>query len=590
MDQDGLKDSKLVASISVAFFVAFTIGIYAPVSIYCANVNEYWYTLRMIWYVPAIVFVVTLGISFCFMYFLQGLLHDVATGLMFAVGLCFYLQGNFLHITVGIFDGSHIDWSVYRGQMIVNALIWCFIVLSVTTLCAVKPLLLGKISGYASLVLSVMQIISLVFLLTPVIAKQGMSVSMEPVFSSEGLYDIGDDNIIVLIVDVWDEQYMDYVLHEMKDVNEIFDGFEFYDNFTSEYNCTNYSFASSLVTGEHYHNEKDLGEWVEDKSVKRLYFDELTDKGYDVSIYTEAMRCFPERVRKMTTNYREIPKRFYNMRTCFAILYRTAGCVYFPDVVKPYIWLDDVEIANTATTDGSIIPYNDANGYFKEELDKNGITVREKTKEYKMIHLRGVHEPFYVDDWGNAAPEHWDWKVTAKGCTRILEDYFNWLKDAGVYDDSVIIVTGDHGYHHTYGVLSNPAFLIKYKDSHGAVKINSNEAGLVNFAATIADLAGVEDTTPYGVSVSDIDENTKFARYYYGNTFNREGNISTDNLLEYITPEDTNDVKMFKVTGVEYAKDGHKIEHGKNCMTCIDHIRPEIMDEFHVVDKHCNIN
>ncbi len=590
MDQNRLRTEKLIEKISVAFFVAFTIGIYAPVSIYCANVNEYWYTLRMIWYVPVIVFVVMFGTFFCLLYFAHGLLHDIATGLLFSVGLCFYLQGNFLHITAGIFDGSNINWTVYRGKMIGDVLIWCFIVLLVTTLYIIKPRILGRVGEYASLALSAMQLVSLVFLLIPVIAKQGMSVSTDPLFTSDGLYDIGDDNIIVLIVDTWDEQYMDYALRELEDIDEIFDGFEFYDNFTSEYNCTNYSFASSLVTGEQYHNEKDLGEWVEDNSIKRMYFDELTDNGYDISIYTEAIGCFPERIRRMATNYRESPKRFYNMRTCIAILYRTAGCVYFPDIVKPYIWLDDVEIANAATTDGAIIPYNDANGHFKEELDKNGITVRENSKEYKMIHLRGVHEPFYVDEGGDTSPEHWDWKVTTKGCARILEDYFDRLKDAGVYDDTVIIVTGDHGYHHTYGVLSNPAFLIKYKGSHGAVKTNSDEAGLVNFTATIADLAGIDDTTRYGISVRDINENTRFDRYYYGDTFNRAGNSYTENLLEYIIPEDTNDVGLFTLTGVEYTKDGQKIKHGVNCMTCTDHIQPEIMDEFHVIDKHCNIN
>ncbi len=586
MKSDNRK-TKLIECISVAVFTSFTIGIYAPISIYCANVSEYWYTLGMIWYVPLVTAIIMTLLLFVVAYLSRGVIHDILIGLEFGLGICLYLQGNFLNMKVGSFDGSFIDWGQYRDRMILNVVIWVLILAVCAVLFALKPLICAKAGKYLSVILTAMQLVSLIFLLVPVIREQGMRVSTIPTFTDEGLYEVGDDNIIVLIVDVLDEQYIDYSMREIPDCNEVFDGFEFYDNFTSEYQSTNLSFPCSLILGKQYHNEKSESQWIEENAQNRLYFDELSDNGYETTIYTEEIYSFPARIQNLAANYRDIKKRFYNTRTCFAVLYRSAGCVYFPDIIKPYVWLDDEEIASTATTDATYTPFKEKNSFFKEGLVKNGITVKSGSKQYKFIHIRGIHEPFYSDENGDECDEHWDWKVTTKGCVKILGEYFDQLKEAGVYDNSVIIVTGDHGYHHTRGVLSNPAFLIKYKNEHGEIKTNSNEAGLGNFCATIADLCGAPDPSAYGLSIRDIDENTSFDRFFYTNTHTSDGIQNTGCLMEYKTAADTNDVRKFEVTGVEYTVDGEKIDHKKYCQTCIDHIEPVEEDEFHIIWEHC---
>lgn len=586
MDRTDDRKKRITESVAVAAFVAFTMGIYAPLSIYCSNADEYWYSLRLIWYVPVLTAFVIFAVLYFPSRFFKGKLGRFVLGLEFGLGVCFYLQGNFMHLSIGRFDGSFIDWGLFRGRMMMNSFVWAIIMAVFAVLFVIKPLVFGKIGKYLSLLLTAMQLVSLVFLLIPVIGKQGMKISSVPTFTDESLYEVGDDNIIVLVVDALDEQYIDYAMHEIPDCNDVFDGFEFYDNFTSEYQCTGLSFPCSMILGKQYHNEKSMDEWINENAEDRLYFDALSDNGYETSIYTEDTSNFPKRIRDIAVNFKNIKKRFYNTRTCFAVLYRSAGCVYFPDIVKPYIWLDDEKIAGTATTDDSYTPYKDKNSNFKEGLTR-GLTVKSESKQYKMIHLRGVHEPFYNDENGDECPEHWDWKVTTKGCVKVLGEYFDRLREAGVYDNSVIIVTGDHGYHHTRGVLSNPAFLIKYKNAHGDIRVNSNEAGLGNFCATIADLCGDKDPSLYGQSIRDIDENTTFERFFYVNTYSMDGMRETSNLMEYRTAVDTNDVRKFVVTGVEYTGDGKKIDHKKYCKTCIEHIEPVEEDEFHIIWEHC---
>ena len=582
-----IKDKEMTGRyFCSSLFLAFTIGIYAPLSIYCANADEYWYSLGMIWYIPVLTFVVILVGSTLLSVILPKPFGNIWNGFVFGIGSCFYLQGNFLKLQAGIFDGAFIDWDSFRVRFVYNLLIWIIVIVVSMIIAGFDKV--SKIMKWISLFLTAIQLVSLVVLVIPVLQKDGMETSKRPSFTAEGLYEVGDDNIIVICLDALDEEYIDHIIREEPELRSILDGFEFYDNFTSSYRSTAWSFPSSFVFGKEYHNEMPRMEWIEEKAKERLYFDELNDNGYDVSLYTEMISCFPERVQKSADNYEELDYRFDNFRTCFATLYKIAGCVYFPDIVKPYIWMDDTVIRNTAKWDDSIEVFRDSNGLFKENLQKNGINVKKGAKQFKFIHLRGTHEPYYTDENGDETGQHWDWQIAMKGCMRILDAYFGDLKKQGVYDDSVIIVTGDHGYHLTPGVISNPAFLFKPKGANGEVKVNSNEAGLINLAATIADLAGAKDTSQYGISILDIDEDTEFDRFFYSFVCNADGTKNTSCLLEYITPVDTNDVTQFKLTGYEYTQDGERIVHKDYCSTCLEGVAPEVLDKWHIVDRHCH--
>lgn len=578
-----MDKKKLSESILYSVFLAFTIGVYAPLSIYCANAGEYWYTLRLIWYVPAFVFLVMTVILSSLAFFSKGLFYNIFIGVEMGVGICLYVQGNFLNLKVGTFNGARIDWSIYKRQMVLNAFIWVAIIALSVTLIIIKSAIMRKVYKYLAAILTTMQLASFVFLIVPTIQNEGFSIPSIPTFTKECLYEAGEENIIVIIVDMLDERFVDYALEEFPESRDVFDGFEFYDNFTSQYHGTNLSLGTSFVSGKYYHNEKPFYEWVEDSAEDRLYFDELEENGYGISVYTEEVACFPKRVREKIINYVEVPKKFYNVRTCFSLLYRSAGCVYFPDALKPYIWMSDAALQGTDTIDGAYSIYTDNDTSFKNGIEQEGITVKDGTKQFKLIHLRGMHEPYYVDEWGGEAAEHWNWEIAMKSSVRIMGEYFEKLKEQEIYDNSTIVVTGDHGYHCTRGVISSPAFLMKEKNRRGEITTNSNEAGLVNLAATIADLSGAEDTTPYGLSILDIDENTDFERFLYNSTYDADGVTVSKGLLEYRIPKDTNE--KFILTGIEYTGDGTKIDHKEYCITCRDHIGP-VMEYKWLVDLH----
>ncbi len=559
--------------LSASLFLTFTVCLYAPLSIYASNRGEVWFNLRTIWYVPALFFIV----AFCLcsgvgLLLKKDVLLRTYLGLIFGAGLSFYIQGNFLCLKLGLMNGNQIDWSLYRTRMMINIAVWVVIVAAAVIICirfekAVKPVM------YISALLFLMQAVSLTVILSQAVFDKGSVSEDIPILTEKGLYEVGsEENILVFILDAYDEEYFHYVLEEAPEITDEFDGFVFYDNYTSVYPTTAYS-LTGMMSNSIFRNEMTKQEWADLSANERTYFDELTDNGYEISIYTSDIDTIPQRIKEETTNYTKAPMKFYNMRTCFSLLYRLAGCQYFPDIVKPYIWMDGTEVASSGYIESEYRVFENDNEGFKRDLDKAGLTVKDDAKEYKFIHLWGAHEPFFIDEWGEETDRSWDWHEPSKGCLRIMLDYMQRLKDAGVYDRSTIIITADHGSNSYPGVLSNPLFMIKKTDEHHPIEICSNEASHINFGATIADLAGA-DPAPYGLSVIRSTEDTSFDRYYYAYVFESKdgGNPLTENgnyyLVEYMIPDDTNDTSRFELTDVEYTPSGEKSPHRENCAGC----------------------
>lgn len=565
-----IKEKK--ALLAAALFLTFTVCLYAPLSIYIYNTQEFWFNLRIIWYVPVLFFLLAFSCCYGLGLTLRGILYKIYLGMVFGLAVCFYIQGNFLGIRIGLIDGKTIDWGYYQGRMALNAIIWVLIIFALT-LISVKIEKFHRAIMFLSFMFCVMQAVSLgVYLGQQLTREESVSASV-PVYTREGLYEVGSEsNIIVIILDTFDEIYYDHVMAESPEILDEYDGFVYYDNFTSVYPTTVYS-ITQVMSNKIFRNEMTMREWIEEAAKNRMYFDELTDHGYEISLYPADTNLIPDRIRDITTNFVYAPMRFYNMRTCFSLLYRLVGCQYFPDILKPYVWMDGTEIQSTGNIDGKYERFNYSNGSFKSGLDSKGITVKEGAKEFKFIHLAGTHEPYYTDEWGNEAPQSWDYRPVAKGCLRMVSEYIKGLKENGVYDCSTIIITADHGGNGQPGMMSNPFLMIKRENAHHPVETCSYEASLMNFGATIADLAGAEDTSQYGLSIFDLNEDTQFDRYYFqyiwdGNGVRIQGDNGNYYLVEHLTANDTNDTLQFRLTDAEYTPEGEKVPHRENCAGC----------------------
>lgn len=559
-----LKERKTLFSVSLLLAV---ICIYAPFEIYLTNINEFWFGLSLFWWLPTVVGIGVMVISTFIGVLLNNKSSYIYVTIVFVVSICLYIQGNFLNLRINVLNGSQIEWVEYKRQFIFNCAILLMIAIILIVLLRRKKL--EKYVMYCAIFLSAIQMISLLVLLIPHIDNDDEKVRYTRVVTDKGVYEVGSDsNIIVFILDMFDDAYFKQILDSEPEIKEKFDGFTYFSNFTGSYSTTNYSMAL-LATGKHFYNNGSWQDWLQSVSNDRLYLDELLDDGYELSVYSDFIGYFPSRFSDVSDNYIDVPLKIGNKTSFICDLYRLTAIKYLPDILKPYLWMTGTEFEKYKSIDSEYNSYTTENLMFKERLEKSEIAEEGNDKQIKFIHITGTHYPYLIDE--NALEVDAD-SVSAVQCARgvlhIVGEYLDQLKRCGSYDKSNIILMADHGYYWD-GVLTNPVFLVKPQNASGALVINGVPASQTDFAPTVLQLADLDKNHDYGESVFDIDKNNQRERLFYQYYLQEhDGGGVKWRLVEYRIPFESNDPDGFELTDVEYTVNGSKIEHSKYCKTC----------------------
>lgn len=572
-----LTDKKRLFCVSL--FLTFTLCIYAPYELYLTNISEFWFSFSMFWWMPVIV-----GISVMLIVLLVGMmLQDKAAYLyesfLFILAVCLYMQGNFLNLRVGVMNGAEIDWTQYKRHFIIDAVVICLIVIVLGVFIIKTNRISKKMITVLSMFLTAIQAVSIITLLI-----MGQSAIKDDdsryirVVTDKGLYEAGSDsNIIVFILDMFDDSYFKEILETEPEIKQELEGFTYFSNFTGSYSTTYYSLGH-LFSGKYFYNEEGgWNEWRRRISDERLYLDEILDDGYELSVYSDFVTCFVPRHVDASCNYIEVPLEISDKGHFMIDLYRLAATKYFPDFLKPYLWMTGTEFDEYKQIASEYNVYSSENLVFKERLEKYGVSVGGGAdKQIKFIHITGAHYPYLIDENAQEVePDSVSGVQCARGALRIVEEYLDDLKESGVYDKSNIILAADHGYYWD-GVLTNPLFAVKPHDASGDLIINNAPACQVDFGPTILDIIGLNAEHNYGNSAFEIGENSQRERMfyqYYLDEFDAASNIMR--LIEYRIPSESNDPANFSLTDVEYTVTGEKIQHSKYCKTCKNGIPSE---------------
>lgn len=338
-------------------------------------------------------------------------------------------------------------------------------------------------------------------------------------------------NIVVILSDRLDSYYMDGMLEKYPDIAEKFDGFTFYQNNVS-HSTNTFPSVSQMLTGELY----DGGEWQEymhkawdGDSVPEL----LKKAGYDVNIIPDSSTTIGA-LREMDGVFDNICYcDEYSSNVSYLGKYGVIQALSKLSLsrIAPYILKGDIAGGLGTNVGRSMIipcsepddfvpfrikPYTDIRFY--DYLNANGLRSDNENKTFSFIHLSashnlsselaGLYEPV------SGEPDVYE---TTRGAFEIIFDYFDQLKRLGIYDDTTIIVLGDHGRppNETDGVFNLDlereivtALLIKPAGAESAPIAfdRYSELSNDNFGASILEYAGLEHKD-WGYSYNDIIEN-----------------------------------------------------------------------------------
>lgn len=293
---------------------------------------------------------------------------------------------------------------------------------------------------------------------------------------NEQFYAGEDGNIIVIILDTYSNSFFNRLLAKDDTAGEGLEDFTYYNNYDCCFVGT-YPSMVMMLTGYEYSNEVTIGQWFSDawKSERtQSFFKMMKEKGYDTYMYSVA-----------PTNSG----------------LKSEALGLFENYVK-----------NSEYT-GKVIRQKTSQDFYPA-VKANGIAVV-PGKRCIIQHLFGLHMPYNVDENGEKK-DNSNLLAASSGWLKITKAYLDALREAGVYDNSTIIITADHGPKKVDQI--QPIFLIKRPgETHDEMQETNAPVSHREFQSTILLCAGVDKEDLPTQTIYDFEEDEDRERTIYIN-------------------------------------------------------------------------
>ena len=453
----------------LAACASFLVMIFSPLDLYFNNMKEFWFDFGIAFPILMKSFLkcfLTLSALFllCLLLF-DELYHVVYIG-AFAAFVCAYIQGNFLAGKLPSLDGSEIDWSLYHIQMLQSRYLWSLLPLAILLIARfVRMKGFYKITKYVNLTIAAMLAVSL---LTVGIKNNGFSDKNYRIATSDHLFEMSEkQNFIILMVDALDARVFKQIMQENPEYADYFEDFTFFPDTVGAYTFTSYAMPHALT-----------GVWMENQTDYQTYFSEAMDKSplftnlkekdyrmgmYETNLYYDSDNIYQfENIHEADVDFKSRDEFMETEKELFLFKYAPYQLKrdHVPDMLSFY---------RTQAINGDMDIFSDNNEYFYNKiLSEPMVMIQDKC--FKFIHIEGAHVPFrYNKDVERIDTENGSYEQNVLCSITIMNAYLNALKEAGVYDNTAIIMMGDHGFNYDndeYWGRWNPALLIKGIDEH----------------------------------------------------------------------------------------------------------------------------
>ena len=529
--------------VMIALALCFMLFIFAPLEIYLNNQTDFWYDFFFIipWYLLffAIAFagsMLVLGV----MWLIGDWAYDLGLAAYLVVLAGCYYQGNFQTKTLPALDGTEIDMARHARDIRLSSIVWVCIfggtVLFYILLRREKFRRVVKGVGIFVFLMLLLTIGTLFF------TMKGYRRADYLTCVKDGLFEMStDQNFVIFMLDAVDAGTVETVAKSHPEYEETLRDFTYYSNMMSGYPCTDCAVPLAL-TGVWYENKELYQNYIDTVFSESTFFAELEQEGYELSFYDTEIRL-PESL---------IGGRFKNMvhsdiSFTDPVLFskrqlKLIGFKYAPWVLKPYCWFNAHKLWNHRSigAQGEVFFWED--DLFYEDMNRYPVTFTEP-RQFKMIHLEGAHSPFVYDAQLNVV-ENADYYSCVEASMTVLMTYLEKLREAGTYDNSVIIVMADHGLGENrqmdfYGRQHPILFVKGIKEEH-SFQVNDAPVAQEDLVGAYSKLIQGNDS----MQIFDWKEgDVRERRYLYYNWF------YMSHMVEYTTTGHARDTDALQTTG-----------------------------------------
>lgn len=548
-----MSDRKNVPCVLLGIAMGFMFCIFAPLDIFFANRNEFWFSLSQLLPVLILTFVgITLLISI-FLIAVQKITVQKSAaassiyGFLLYLYLFFYIQGNYIPRDYGVLDGVEIDWAGYRAYGIMSiVLALACILFWIVSLLRLKDKIY-KLGKYLCAFILSIQLVTIGVIFFQDKITGDVYTSEEPVVTSTKLLDLSEDNnVLIFMLDTFDAQDMLELLQgdDAEEYRELFGGgFTFYPDTLGAYPTTKAAIPH-ILTGVWYENEKTYAEYLRDAYAASPLLKALRENNFSIGIYTEG-RLLNEDFT-MCTNIETGTYRVSDYGRFAAKIYKLVAFGYMPHQLKRYFYLDTGEFEEMKSTslEGGAYSYDMQTNY--AYLLENGISVTGSGNCFRLYHTAGVHPPYtFGKNMITEAGAVYDVQDEAAGNCTYLKVFFDQLKEKGLYDDATIIIMADHG-HQEYS--QNPLFMIKNAGEMEGLLISDEKMSYAYLSDVLVSLVNGEKVTEeyfrrYG------EQERRYLYYTWDDSWGRD---YLPRMREFYTRGYAGDAESLRETGREY--------------------------------------
>lgn len=461
---------RLKAVVLPSITLVFMYFIFGMCESYFANKSE-WAFIFMDIFPTSLIFSAILIILLCAAaYFIKGKNLDMMVLIITALCVMSYIQNAFLNINVFI-DGN--QKKVSDAVSIFNLLIWLSVVILIPyIICSCKKIKIKKLlygCSAAAALLLIMQGSALSYILINGLSEPQSRERTGYALSGAEQFEVStNENVIVFIMDTYYSGFFDNWLEEHPEYYDTFSDFIYFDDVNTETTHTVFSMPSLMTAHEPDYTisliDSNTNCWNSDEA--DFFYSSMHDDGYTVRFYTDNDKYAggAKNMLGKIDNVYEYSAEYYakKLPTYFSMTMLSAY-KYLPLSIKDAFFISDSYEINQYTVSDSDLENIDMvdwressktsksrgidfyNFDYYDSLLKNGLTTTDK-KLCIFQHIFGMHTPF-ISSYYNSIDSQTriDEEVAQEGCMAIFTTYISQLKEIGVYDNSTIILTADHG-------------------------------------------------------------------------------------------------------------------------------------------------
>lgn len=557
-----INKKKLILSLLAAFAAPFLILIYSSFTVFFNNSDELVFSFKDFALTYIIGFILAFALFFSILLLTRKRIHFILFSLFSGVAVCAYIQSLITTTTFKGLPGDGMASAPSLSKTIFNLSLWIVALATFVFFGAFfkKAAHARVIISFLLILITVMQVFSVIPSAISFASKPNDKFEKEKIYflSNENKLELSsDENIVVFVLDSFDREMFIEYLDSDPNAPEDFDGFTYYDDNIASYPRT-FPAVTSMLTGVHNDFSLNRKEYFSSAYGDAQFLDDLKANGYKINLYiplyygydnADVLLEYADNTSVAEgyeiTNPKKLSYRMFSLSSYF----------WLPEIIKSKIISTSSfqELGAYISDDTMHNIDNSHDPEFYNQLLTQKLSADEEQKVFTFLHIRGCHPPFAMnEDCEQVRANSVSSLQQTTGSFKILKEYIRQMKELGIYENSTIIITGDHagddGWENVsgYSHAMNTALLVKEKGAAGTKLVTSNApVSQDNLQAEIVKSAGLTTSHDYGKAYSDIVENDETV-------------IRTHYFLRYTRSARRDEVVTYEIKG-----DGRKFENWK---------------------------